>query len=72
MDKILCAVSREAHERQIEETMDALSDGPERFYRGHLDRDPDTKFCRDGARRRGRWFLPGGRGSGTTVGPSFP
>ena len=29
MDKIMCTVLREAHERQIEETMDALSDGPE-------------------------------------------
>ena len=37
MDKILCTVLREAHERQIEETMDALSDGPERYYRSHLD-----------------------------------
>ncbi len=25
----MCTVLREAHERQIEETMDALSDGPE-------------------------------------------
>ena len=37
MDKIMCAVLREAHERQIEETMDALSDGPERFYKSYLD-----------------------------------
>jgi tRNA threonylcarbamoyladenosine modification (KEOPS) complex Cgi121 subunit len=37
MDKIMCAVLREAHERQIEETMDALSDGPERFYESYLD-----------------------------------
>jgi hypothetical protein len=37
MDKILCTVLREAHERQIEETMDALSDGPERFYESYLD-----------------------------------
>ena len=37
MDKIMCAVLREAHERQIEETMDVLSDGPERFYRSYLD-----------------------------------
>lgn len=36
MDKIMCAVLKEAHERQIEETMDALSDGPERFYESHL------------------------------------
>ncbi len=32
MGRIMRAVLREAHERQIEETMDALSDGPERFY----------------------------------------
>ena len=38
MAKILCSVLREAHERQIGETMDALSDGPERFYKHHLDR----------------------------------
>ena len=31
------AVLREAHEQQIEETMVALSDGPERFYPSHLD-----------------------------------
>ncbi len=37
MDKIICAVLREAHERQIEETMDALSDGPEGFYKSYLD-----------------------------------
>ena len=37
MDKILCAVLREAHERQVEETMDALSDGLERFYKSYLD-----------------------------------
>ena len=37
MDKIMCAVLREAYERQIEETMDALSDGPEGFYKSYLD-----------------------------------
>ncbi len=37
MDKIMCAVLREAYERQIEETMDALSDGPERFYKSYLE-----------------------------------
>ncbi len=37
MDKVMCAVLREAHERQIEETMDALSEGPEHFYKSHLD-----------------------------------
>ncbi len=29
MDKIMCAVLREAYERQMEATMDALEDGPE-------------------------------------------
>ena len=37
MDRIMCAVLREAHERQIQETMDALEDGPDRFYRSYLD-----------------------------------
>ena len=37
MDRIMRAVLREAHERQMEETMDALSDVPERFYESHLD-----------------------------------
>ena len=36
MDKIMCAVLREAHERQLEETMDALEDGAGRFYESHL------------------------------------
>ncbi len=33
IEKILCAVLQEAHERQIEETMEALSEGPEGMYR---------------------------------------
>ena len=37
MDKIMCAVLREGNERQIEETMDALSDGPERFHKSYPD-----------------------------------
>jgi len=37
MDKITRAALREAHERQVEETMDALEDGPERFYKSYLD-----------------------------------
>ena len=37
MDKIMCAVLREAHERQVEETMDVLEDGPEGQYRSYLD-----------------------------------
>ncbi len=37
MDKIMCAVLREAHEGQVEETMDALEEGPEGFYKSYLD-----------------------------------
>ena len=37
MGRIMCAVPREAHERQIEETMDTLSEGSERFYKSYLD-----------------------------------
>jgi hypothetical protein len=33
IQKILCTVLHEAHERQVEETMDALSEGPEGFYK---------------------------------------
>ncbi len=33
----MCAVLREAYERQVEETMDALEDGPEGFYESYLD-----------------------------------
>lgn len=32
MDKIICKVPNEDHERQIKETMDALSKGLEGFY----------------------------------------
>jgi hypothetical protein len=32
VEKILCAVLREAYNQQIEETMNALSEGPESFY----------------------------------------
>ena len=38
MEKILCTVLREAHEKQIEETMDVLEEGPESFYKSFLDR----------------------------------
>lgn len=31
------AVLREAHERQVEETMDAHSDGKERVYKSYLE-----------------------------------
>jgi hypothetical protein len=37
MDRIMCTVLREAHKRQLEETMDALADEPGRFYKSHLD-----------------------------------
>jgi hypothetical protein len=32
IEKILCTVLHEAHERQVEETMDTLAEGPEGFY----------------------------------------
>ncbi len=38
MDKIQWTVLREAHERQVEETMDALEYGPVRFYKSYPDR----------------------------------
>ena len=38
MEKIIALVLQKAHERQVEETMDALEDGPERFYNRYLDR----------------------------------
>lgn len=33
MDNIIAKVLGAAHERQVEETMRALEDGPEKFYR---------------------------------------
>ena len=34
IEKILCTLLHEAHERQVEETMNALAEGPEsEFYR---------------------------------------
>ncbi len=33
IEKILCTVLHEAHRRQLEETMEALSEGPEGLYR---------------------------------------
>ncbi|MGI9049188.1 MAG: hypothetical protein ACR2GU_07430 [Rubrobacteraceae bacterium] len=38
MEKIIATVLKEARERQMEETMDALEEGPESFYKSHLDR----------------------------------
>jgi hypothetical protein len=32
MEKIIATVLREAHKEQVQETMDALSEGPEGFY----------------------------------------
>ena len=39
IEKMICTVLHEAHERQVEEAMDALSEGAEGFYRSPLDRD---------------------------------
>jgi hypothetical protein len=39
MDRIMGAVLRDAHEPQVEEKMDALEDGPGRFYESHLEDD---------------------------------
>lgn len=36
MEKILAVVLHEAHNRQVEEAMDALAEGPEGFYKGYL------------------------------------
>lgn len=36
IEKIICTVLHEAHKQQVEETMDALSEGPKRFYRNYL------------------------------------
>ena len=37
IEKILCTVLHEAHGRQVEETIDTLSHGPEDFYKSYLD-----------------------------------
>ena len=36
IEKILYTVLHKAHKRQVEETMDTLFEGPERFYRSYL------------------------------------
>jgi hypothetical protein len=36
IEKILCMVLHEAHQRQVEETMQTLSEGPEGFYNSYL------------------------------------
>ena len=38
IEKILCTVLHEAHKQQVDETMDALTEGPEGFYKSYLDR----------------------------------
>ena len=38
MKKIVATVLHEAHGRQVEEAADALEEGPEGFYKSHLDR----------------------------------
>jgi hypothetical protein len=38
IEKILCTVLHEAHERQVEEVMETLSERPENFYSRYLDR----------------------------------
>jgi hypothetical protein len=37
IEKILCTVLYDAHGRQVEETMETLSEGPAGFYRSYLD-----------------------------------
>jgi hypothetical protein len=37
IEKILCTVLNEAVKRQVEETMETLSEGPEGFYKSYLD-----------------------------------
>jgi hypothetical protein len=37
IEKIIATVLHEAHERQTEEVMDTLSEGPEGFYESYLD-----------------------------------
>ena len=38
IEKILCTVLHEAHERQVEGAMKILAQGPETFYSSYLDR----------------------------------
>ena len=37
IEKIISTVLHEAHRRQVEETMDTLSEGPEGFYKSSVD-----------------------------------
>jgi hypothetical protein len=36
IEKILCTVLQEGHERQVEEAKNTLFEGPEEFYRSHV------------------------------------
>ncbi len=38
IEKILCTVLHEAHQRQVEETMDTLAEGPEEYYKSYRSR----------------------------------
>ncbi len=37
IEKIICTVLDEAHNLQVKEAMDTLSEGPEGFYRSYMD-----------------------------------
>ena len=37
IEKIICTILNKAHERQVEETMNTPSKGPEGFYKSYLD-----------------------------------
>ena len=39
IEKILCTVLNEAHQRQAEKTVGTLAEGPEGFYKSYLDRE---------------------------------
>ncbi len=41
MKEIVATVLREAHRLQVEESLDTLSEGPESFYKGGLERSED-------------------------------
>ncbi len=34
IEKVMCTILHEAHEQQIEKTMETLEEGPEEFYKG--------------------------------------
>ena len=37
IEKIICTVLHQAHKRQVEETMETPSEGPESFYKSYYD-----------------------------------